>query len=151
MDVFLLRKRVLLFPKIDTFFGIVYNHMARQVFAMDDLKRHIFSFGYPEHIAFTKSLKVILKVDTTPFEERFHAYRDGRSLPRYLLEEFDAQELVECIHYFSRCRCCTRHSHDKPYVSTFGIAYTPKIHSSDECECQCRHIGRNCARALNQL
>ena len=126
--------------------------MAHQVFANEDLKRHIFSFGYPEHIVFTKSLKVTLQVDTLPFENHYLEYRNGRSLREYLMDEFTPLELVEYIRYFARCRCCTRHSHDKPYVTTLGIVYTPKIHSSDyTCECLCRHIGRNCERVVNQL
>ena len=120
--------------------------MARKVFANEDLKRHIFSFGYPEHVDFTKSLKEVLKVDSFQFYHRYYEDRCDRCIYDYLMDEFTPKEIVEWTNYFARCRCCTRHSHDKPYIRNGVVIYTQKITSSDECECPCRSLGRNCAR-----
>jgi hypothetical protein len=124
--------------------------MARMVFANEDLKRHIFSFGYPEHIEFTKSLTEILKVDSFKFEGWYYDNRQDRPLYDYLTEEFTPKELIEWINYFARCRCCTRHSHDKPRVTKQGIVYTPRLDTTDDgCDCPCRSLGRNCALVLS--
>ena len=124
--------------------------MAQTVFANEDLKRHIFSFGYPEHIKFTKSLTDILKVNPWSFYHTYYEDRKDRCIRAYLTEEFTSKELTEWVNYFARCRCCTRHSHDKPYVNKRGIAYTPKTNTTDECDCPCRSLGRNCALVLIQ-
>jgi hypothetical protein len=121
--------------------------MARKVFANEDLKRHIFSFGYPEHAEFTKSLKEVLKVDSLQFYHRYYEDRYDRCIYDYLMDEFTSKEIVEWTNYFARCRCCTRHSHDKPYIRNGVVIYTPKIQSNvHKCECPCRSLGRNCAR-----
>jgi hypothetical protein len=131
-----------------------YKKMAKVVFANEDLKRHIFSFGYPEHIEFTKSLVKHLKVDCRPFQEKFWRISWGRPLRTYLIEEFTEDERFDLIHYFNRCRCCTRHSHYKPYVDAFGakIVSNSNAHAtSDLCGCPCRHLSRHCARTVNHI
>lgn len=123
--------------------------MAQTVFANEDLKRLIFSFGYPEHIEFTKSLTDILKVDSYQFADRYYENQNDRCLYDYIVEEFTSKELIEWINYFARCHCCTRHSHDKPRVIKRDIVFTPRINTTDyECECPCRSLGRNCARVF---
>lgn len=123
--------------------------MSRIVFANEDLKRHIFSFGYPEHIAFTKSLTESLKVDCSPFQERYWA--QDRHLSQYL-EEFTEVELMNYMHYFNRCKCCTRHSHYKPYVGfdRIHVKIAPNAYRG-ACECPCRSLARHCARSVNRL
>lgn len=124
--------------------------MARFVFANEDLKRHIFSFGDVGHREFTKSLTENLKVDAYQFEDRFYENKNDRCLYDYIVEEFTPKELIEWINYFARCRCCTRHSHDKPRVTKQGIVYTPRTDTTDRgCDCPCRSFGRNCALVLS--
>lgn len=68
------------------------------------------------------------------------------------MDDFTPKELAEWMNYFARCRCCTRHSHDKPHITKRGIVYTPKIDKTVyECECPCRSLGRNCARVFQEL
>lgn len=125
--------------------------MARTVFANEDLKRHIFSFGYPEHIEFTKSLTDILKVDSRRFYDRYYEDRDDRCIHDYLVDEFTPNELIDWMNYFARCRCCTRHSHDKPRATNQGIVYTHRATTYYDCDCPCpcRSLGRNCANVLS--
>ena len=131
-------------------FFIEVIEMARAVFANEDLKRHIFSFGYPEHIEFTKSLTEILKVDSYQFEDRYYENRNDRTIYDYMFEEFTSEELIVWTNYFARCHCCTRHSHDKPRVTKQGFVCTPKIDTTDYgCDCPCRSLGRNCIRVLS--
>lgn len=120
--------------------------MSRIVFANEDLKRHIFSFGYPEHIAFTKSLTESLKVDCSPFLERYWA--QDQCLSQYL-EEFTEVELMNYIHYFNRCKCCTRH---KPMwdFDSIHVGISPSAYRG-ACECYCRSLARHCARSVNRL
>ena len=125
--------------------------MARLVFANEDLKRHIFSFGYPEHIEFTKSLTKILKVDCDRFDETFWKNTRGRPMGTYLKDEFTEAERMDWMHYFNRCKCCTRHSHYKPYVDEdcVKIISNSSTNRDDLCQCMCRHLARHCARTVN--
>lgn len=122
--------------------------MARIVFANE---RHIFSFGYPEHIEFTKSLTKILKVDCDRFEETFWKNSWGRPMRTYLIEEFTEAERMVWMHYFNRCKCCTRHSHYKPYMDEdcVKIISNSSTTRDDLCQCMCRHFARHCARTVN--
>ena len=126
--------------------------MARTVFANEDLKRLIFSFGDVGHREFTKSLTKILKVDFQKFLDKFCDNRNDRTLYVYLAEEFTSKELIEWINYFARCHCCTRHSHGKPRVTKQGIVYTPRIDTTNyECLCPCRCLSRDCARVYSEI
>ena len=123
--------------------------MARLVFGNEDLKRLIFSFGYPEHREFTTSLAESLTVNPSPFEDRFLEDRQDRPLYDYLVEEYSPQELILWTNYFARCRCCTRHSHDKPCFVNQEIVFTKRAPTKIyECDCTCRHFARNCVKAF---
>jgi hypothetical protein len=124
--------------------------MARLVFGSEDLKRLIFSFGYPEHREFTASLTESLAVDPYPFEDRFLENQQDRCLYDYLVEEYTPQELILWSNYFARCRCCTRHSHDKPRFVNQEIVFTKRSPTKVyECECTCRHYARMCVKAFS--
>lgn len=121
------------------------------VFANEDLKRHIFSFGYPEHREFTKSLN-LLTVNCDPFIKIYETESGHRCIHEYIIEEYSETEMIEWMVYFNSCRCCTRHSHYKPYLSADGvnIPMNPRNEMND-CKCSCRSLARDFARAILYL
>lgn len=135
--------------------------MAKQVFASEDLKRHIFSFGYPEHREFMKSLKKILHVDCKPFMRRYARNHNWRVMNQYILHEYTETEILRYIHYYNRCRCCTRHSHFKPILKNVdGMIH---IYENDNnipghvmirdhsCQCHCRYLMRQMTDAYSDI
>jgi hypothetical protein len=129
--------------------------MAHTVFSNEDLKRHIFSFGYPEHREFVHSLKETLQVDCDRFQNMFMNHSGDGCMSQYLLEEFTEAEMIEWMDYFNRCKCCTRHSHYKPFICAKG-ANVPDRHTTvdyyySDCSCACRHLARHCARTIYTL
>lgn len=54
--------------------------MTQMVFANEDLKRLIFSFGDVGHREFTKSLTKILKVDAQRFHDKYYEDRNDRCI-----------------------------------------------------------------------
>jgi hypothetical protein len=114
--------------------------MASKVFANEDLKRLIFSFGYPEHRAFTRNLTRELHVDMNTFQ--YHG-----SITEYI-ETCTVMEQLKWLEYFNRCRCCSRHSHYKPYInSDYGGMYPVNMGRIPEgnvveCDCPCRSFAR---------
>ena len=125
--------------------------MAKLVFANEDLKRHIFSFGDPTHREFTDSLAEILKVDCDSFKERYQEWywsTNQRPMRFYLREEFTVEERLYWMHYFNRCKCCTRHSHYKPFGDANCVTIVSCSSTNRECSCPCRHFARHCARSI---
>ena len=114
--------------------------MAAKVFANEDLKRIIFSFGYPEHRVFTCNLTRELQVDMNTFQY------DG-SITEHI-EKCTVMEQLTWLDYFNRCRCCSRHSHYKPYINAnYGGIYPVNMGRIPEgnvveCNCSCRSFAR---------
>jgi hypothetical protein len=123
-----------------------------QVFANVDLKRHIFSFGYPEHREFMCSIKESLKIDCEPFVQMYGQNHNERDMIQYIMEEYTEPEMLSSIRYFNRCRCCTRHSF-KPFIKVVdGVTHvfndSHNINLIKDCHCSCRHISRQIVNAF---
>ena len=119
--------------------------MARQVFDSLDLVRHIYSFG-PEH---REKMEEVTNSLRNPTEQDFGI--DRIFVPRGV----DRRDVFQ---YFkdARCRCCTRHSHNKTrpviyrHMLCFAPAYIhhirqdPLQHHQDQldCGCLCRQRSR---------
>jgi hypothetical protein len=123
--------------------------MVNVVFKNEDLKRHIFSFGYPEHRTFTRSLKESLHVDCKWVEWMREKNQGDRCMEQYLLDEYTDIELMKCMRYLNRCRCCTRHSHFKPYMdgNEIRMPINDTRSFNRECHCPCRFLARAMATA----
>ena len=113
--------------------------MASKVFANEDLKRHIFSFGYPDHRVLMRDVSRELQVDmsTFPYSESITG----------LVESFPITEQLKWFDYLNRCRCCSRHSHYKPYLDGRGGIYPVNMGRIPEgnvveCNCPCRSFAR---------
>lgn len=122
-----------------------------RLFANNDIRRHIFSFGYPEHRERMKTVALEITIDADYAQTVRNTYyeRGGdRSIMEYLRDEYTAQELVEHSKYLNRCKCCTRHSHCKPYVECVDNAEYVRIPENSQapsqhvCSCPCRSMSR---------
>ena len=113
--------------------------MASKVFANEDLKRHIFSFGYPEHRTLMRGLIQELQLDMSLFPDHGSITDQVGS--------YDVLEQLKWFDYLNRCRCCSRHSHYKPYILGCEGIYPVnmgKIPEGNviECKCPCRSFAR---------
>ena len=118
------------------------------ILANEDLKRHIFSFGSSTHRTHMKEIAVGLSVQLEPIVYGLNHHRGDRNILEYFRDEYTAQELIDYSRYVNRCKCCTRHSHHKPYLECVdGVQHVQipvrPTHEEKDCECSCRHIARN--------
>ena len=124
----------------------VYTEMER-ILVNDDLRRHIFSFGDPEHRDRMKRVSCDLTVDVNLAQEKIISDRGERTAMEYFRDEYKAQELIAWSRYLNRCKCCTRHSHCKPYIEWIeGVQYVRIPEHSNQprdCECPCRNLSRH--------
>ena len=124
------------------------------ILANDDLRRHIFSFGEPDHRERMKQLSYDLVVHVDAIDDGIRTDRGERTAIEYFRDEYTAEELVTCSRYLNRCKCCTRHSQCKPYLEWVdGVQHvripeqirTPRnlLHNLNHCDCPCRNLSRN--------
>ncbi len=135
--------------------------MYQQVFDNQDLLRHIYSFGDPDHRAFTKNLQWDLKAHPEQFVERYHEKKqmDGvhYTIKDYL-HEFSTAQLESYVHTYKRCFCCMRHHTNKPMwvrkrsgnLRGKHVHTSPSVfeNQSTECNCWCRTLTRSFIRHL---
>ena len=115
--------------------------MAKQVFENMDILRHIYGFGDSTHRARWKEV----------LEEE----RPVSSIPTNYLPEFQAR--FKLFDRLVRCRCCSRHSHRKPWMKVEDnlLAYfmncgprVPEDKDLDDCRCACRRQARQLLRHI---
>jgi hypothetical protein len=126
-----------------------------KVFATEDLKRHIYSFGYSGHRQQMRFVCDQLK--------RNEPSRYGKELltrvPYYYFQaskkDATSKEILnELVWFFqlNRCRCCSRHSHHKPSIildPPYGYLFlegeeksVPEDKFVGDCNCRCRRMMR---------
>ena len=97
-----------------------------------------------------KDISYDLTVHVDQIQYRVCQDRGDRSAMEYFRDEYTAQELIRCSRYLNRCRCCTRHSHCKPYLEWIeGVQYVRIPEQSNQargCECPCRNLSRHMMR-----
>jgi hypothetical protein len=109
--------------------------MAKQVFENMDLVRKIYGYD-PVH---RMKLKEVLD-------------EEGDNLSPLSKEcLLDFQERFRLFYKLVRCRCCSRHSHRKPWMkihndtlvcyNTYGPR-VPEDKDLHDCRCSCRHLAR---------
>jgi hypothetical protein len=117
----------------------------------EDIVRHIYSFGYPEHRLYMKQLckeiNSVLSGNIYPVgwpENRI----GGEALCTFLQREKTYEELIDLYETYKNCKCCTRHCCYKPKLATMDYNcklnpnpyYTRKYY---KCNCQCRALMRH--------
>lgn len=119
-----------------------------RLLANDDLRRHIFSFGDPSHREHMKDVSNELIVHVDLILDRVCHDRGERTAMEYFRDEYTAQELIAGSRYLNRCKCCTRHSHYKPYLEWIdGVQHVRiPVHTQympRKCPCPCRNLSRH--------
>ena len=114
--------------------------MAKQVFETPDLLRWIYGFGDATHRA--RMAEVYAEEAVSPIQD----------YP-------DFQERFNLFYRLVRCRCCSRHSHRKPWMKVRdGILfcykdYGPRIpedKNMHDCRCACRKQARQLLRHIQR-
>jgi len=117
-----------------------------------DLKRLIYSFGYPEHRVYMKEIVEYFKHQAFKREHNLKCIRRDFQvnihvspcpLRQLLPELFNITQHEILLNQMIDCRCCTNHSHSKPVRGGDGY-YTseaPKTQKED-CSCGCRNMAR---------
>lgn len=116
----------------------------------EDIKRHIYSFGYPKHRIY---MKEICKRINTPYDFIYQLNRewdgyDALSMTQYLHTRYSYIELKQLYLITKRCNCCTRHSYYKPNLCAIQLnaKTNPNPHYSiysTTCVCHCRSLSRH--------
>ena len=120
------------------------------------LLRIIYSFGYPEHRLYMKRIVDDFKDEQNTREFNMECIMDDWALyyqsqyyhsgfDMLLSDLFNRQQQKVLLFQMIKCKCCTRHSHNKPILLNDRIIYYPTSikHTKDECYCHCRHLSRN--------
>lgn len=133
-----------------------------QVMNNEDLLRIIYSFGYPKHREYIKeivstfhykhskrnNIMTCLKYDWNLYASNNPHYSTMDSFMSDLLSEKE-QEYI--LRQMIQCRCCTRHSHNKPIMvdKTFYYKQSNKRYYNDvDCKCSCRNLSRQLWHSL---
>jgi len=118
----------------------VGHRTAKQVFENADLLRYIYGFGDASHRMKMKEV-----------------YEEGRNRSPLSKDEVpELQEGFKLFYKLVRCRCCSRHSHRKPWMKVYkntlcsyeDISDVPEDKNFHDCDCACRHQARQLQRSL---
>ena len=120
------------------------------VFASEDLRRHIFSFGSPDHRKQMKVLGQEIRRETgSKYGKELltlvpYIYFKGSE--QTIRNEIALKDLL-WFYQLNRCMCCSRHSHRKPAIIPDGQGFmylgpelreVPEDKDLGDCECCCR-------------
>lgn len=116
----------------------------------EDLKRYIYSFGYPSHRVFMRQICNELNTTLTEPTEILgwpEESNDGESLCCFVNRTYTKQQIVELFNAYRWCYCCTRHSYYKPtlFSAEKNDKLDPNPHYTyqEECQCNCRNTCRH--------
>jgi hypothetical protein len=128
-----------------------------QVMNNVDLIRLIYSFGYPKHRQYMKcivnqfaceedvrrfNMECIMDDWVLYFESQYYP----SAIDMFLSDLFNSQQQKALLRQMIKCKCCTRHSHNKPILLNDRIIYYPTTikHKRDPyCNCNCRSLSRS--------
>lgn len=137
-----------------------------RVWSNADLKRLIFSFGYPEHRVYMKTIVDAFQHETTRrnhlmdcLGSDFRLYRsihnDNGWMEQMLCDLLTEDEQGILLHTMIDCRCCSYHSHGKPvhnllwvYENQYYIDYhlpwiNPLGPARGDCKCKCKTLSKS--------
>jgi len=128
------------------------NQMQKIQQMPEDVKRHIFTFGYVEHRKHMKKLceklqrDKVLQYNINVIVTQYNS--GGISNMVRLLKEVDPDILEKLFNQCVRCNCCTKHCNKRPiYIGAKTLSVAENYHV--ECECRCRQMARMIERAYD--
>jgi hypothetical protein len=120
-------------------------------FLNDDINRKIFEFGYPEYRGYIQTI-------CKDIQNRNYTL----SKVQKQITDAEMKELLDEFFKLKNCRCCSRHSHNKPEIQVRTnpkcIKYLCIIQQDDwlpecknlhDCDCLCRHHSRTICDAIS--
>lgn len=133
-----------------------------QVMNNIDLVRHIYSFGYSKHREYMSEILSAFRHKTFKRKHNIRCLNYDWQLytshteyyspfDMFISDILSRQQQKEVLKQLIQCRCCTRHSHNKPVVidKTFYYKESSKRYYNDtDCKCPCRSISRNLWHSL---
>jgi hypothetical protein len=135
---------------------IIYVSISmEQVMNNLDIIRLIYSFGYPNHRIYMKQIVDTFKDEQANREFNMECIIDDWNLyhqSKYYLSSmnillsdlFNRSQQTILLVQMIKCKCCTRHCHNKPFILNGNIIYKPNRikYTMYDCNCNCRHISR---------
>ncbi len=119
-------------------------------FLNEDINRAILGFGYPEHRDYIQTICQDIQ---------------NRNYTLSKVPEYPDPAIKDLLHKFFKfklCRCCSRHSHNKPDIQVRtnpkGLKYLYIIQQDDwlpecknlhDCDCLCRHETRMICESIS--
>lgn len=138
-----------------------------RIMEIDSIKYLIYSFGDVGH------RKQMAKISHQLYPEdmsdsvvrdymtyrRTYRYADfpTETLVEFILRTYDLRYRQRSLRNYFACRCCSRHSHYKPYIRTINDGLfeyeervlnekpeipIPESKNHHDCDCKCRHFTR---------
>jgi hypothetical protein len=135
-------------------FSFLYHRMAKQVFESLDLVRHIYSFG-PEHRTHLRQVNTEFKGVLLSTVHKRYPYRRADEERYY---GATTSTMLREFYRLNRCRCCSRHSHNKPIVALTQThlilrqpyTWVPECKDLFDCRCNCRFSCRTYVSMLRR-
>ena len=112
-----------------------------------DVIRHIYSFGDPDHRIQLRKVHAELKGVLLSTVHKRYPYRRADEERYY---GATTSTMLREFYRYNRCRCCSRHSHNKPIVGLTQThiilrqpyAWVPECKDLIDCRCKCRYYCR---------
>ena len=133
----------------------------QRVFQTLDIMRHICSFGYPEYSYLMKRLciDIIFRRALLTKVIKMYPYTEKHLQPTEN-RWYTLKDAIKNFFHLKQCRCCTRHSHNKPDIKidiVDGLAwvvfyrkkkFVPECVNLHECPCDCRRRARMMSKLI---
>ena len=131
-----------------------------------DIVRLIYSFGDVSHRENMKKIKKEIVIYTKEkwsfiiediFKLHIKKWSENKiydSFGEYIYHIFNKKTCISIIKLCSRCKCCEKHSKNKPFIidNIMCLSCDEKYEIPEKCcNCQCRHLSRNTYRVLLTL
>ena len=128
-----------------------------KVLGNEDIMRHIYSFGYPEHRFYMKCIQFHMKDKKYNITNNMHYILDdwsfyvdsqiyGAIYDLFLHKLLNKKNQKKLIKQLGTCYCCNRHCQNRPRVVFDEIIYHDdgkKYQKDEECQCMCRQMSRD--------
>jgi hypothetical protein len=127
------------------------SQAAVAVFASEDLIRHIYSFGSPDHRQHMRILGKEIRHETVSRYGKELLTRVPYLYFKRSAQKFREEEVLKELKWFyrlNRCMCCSRHTHRKPSIIHDGKGFmylgpdllneVPEQKDLRDCQCRCR-------------
>lgn len=134
------------------------SELIQKVLANEDLKRLVYSFGSIDNRRLMRQVRYKInfdildtRLDTEGLLTKVIRNFIYTKWDHEYIEEMDLRETFMNFYRFRSCRCCSRHSHNKPNIRMKGKQLlflreeiqVPECKNLNHCHCYCRKETRH--------